>query len=88
MNLGRSWRASWVCGEGQVERAGSTMSHEDESCWRALPRRSPCEMPVVGNVIGRGPRVECLRGMKPWDGRCCKGTGCQVSRRAGNGYPL
>jgi hypothetical protein len=23
---------SWVCGEGRVDRAGSTMSHEDKSC--------------------------------------------------------
>jgi hypothetical protein len=88
MNLGRSWRASWVGGEGRVDRAGSTTSHEDESYRRALPRRSPCEMPVVGNVIGRGLGVECLRGMKPRDGRCCKGTGCWVSRRVRNGYPL
>jgi hypothetical protein len=25
MNFGRSWRASWVCHEGRVDRAGSTM---------------------------------------------------------------
>jgi hypothetical protein len=30
------------------------------------------------HVTGRGPRVECLHGMKPRDGRCCDGTGCQV----------
>jgi hypothetical protein len=88
MNLGRTWRASWVCGEGRVDRAGSTTSREDKSYRRVLPRRSPCEMHVAGNVIGRGPRVECLHGMKPRDGRCCEGTGCQVSHRAGNGYPL
>jgi hypothetical protein len=64
------------------------MSHEDESCRRALPGRLPCEMPVPGNVTGRGLGVDCLRGMKPWDGRCYDGTRCQVSRRAGNGYPL
>jgi hypothetical protein len=65
-----------VCGEGQVDRVGSTTSHEDESCQRALPGSSPCEMPVVGNVTGIGPGVECLHGTKPRDGRCCDGTGC------------
>jgi hypothetical protein len=65
MNLGRSWRASWLCSEGRVDRAGSMTSHEDESCQRALPGHLPCEMPVAGNVTGRGPRVECLRGIKP-----------------------
>jgi hypothetical protein len=58
MNMGRSWRESWVCGEGRVDRAGPTTSREDESCRRALPGRSPCEMPVAGNVTGRGPEVE------------------------------
>jgi hypothetical protein len=77
-----------VSDEGRVDRAGSTTSREDESCRRALPGRSPCEMPVAGNVTGRGPGVECLRGMKPRDGRCRDDTGCRVSRRAGNGYPL
>jgi hypothetical protein len=77
-----------VCGEGRVDRAGSTTSREDESCRRALPGRSPCQMPMAGNVIGRGPEVECLRGMKSRGGRCCEGTGCRVSCRAGNGCPL
>jgi hypothetical protein len=63
-------------------------SREGESCWRALPRCSPCEMPVVGNVTERGPGVECLREIKPWDGRCYDGTGFRVSRRVGNGCPL
>jgi hypothetical protein len=27
MNLGRSWRASWVCGEGRVDQAGHMTSH-------------------------------------------------------------
>jgi hypothetical protein len=79
---------SWVCGEGRVDRAGSTTSREDESCRRVLPGRLPCEMPVAGNVTGRGPGVECLHGMKPQDERCYEGTGCRVSCRAGNGYPL
>jgi hypothetical protein len=65
MNMERSWPESWVCGEGQVDRAGSTTSREDESYRRALPGRSPCEMPVVGNMTGRGPGVECLHGTKP-----------------------
>jgi hypothetical protein len=26
MNLGRSWHASWVCGEGRVDRAGHMTS--------------------------------------------------------------
>jgi hypothetical protein len=30
------------------------------------------------HVTGRGLGVECLRGMKPRDGRCYDGTGCQV----------
>jgi hypothetical protein len=56
------------------------MSHEDKSCRRALPGHSPCEIPMAGNVTGRGLEVECLRGMKPRDGRCCEGMGCRVSR--------
>ena len=31
-NLGRSWRASWVCGLGQVDRARSYDESLDESC--------------------------------------------------------
>jgi hypothetical protein len=80
--MGRSWCESWVCGEGQVDRAGSTTSHEDESCWRALPRRLPCEMPMAGNVIGRGPGVECLRGTKPETGGAVMAGGaeCPIER--------
>jgi len=26
MDLGRSWHVYWVCGEGRVDRAGSTTS--------------------------------------------------------------
>ena len=31
-NLGRSWRVSRVCGEGQVNRAGFYDESLDESC--------------------------------------------------------
>ena len=45
-NLGRSWRASWVCGEGRVDRAGFYDESLDESCqgdvtW-AFPTRGIC----------------------------------------------
>jgi len=35
-------------------------------------------------VIGRGPGVECLRGMKRGDVRCCLARGSRMSRRAGH----
>ena len=84
MDLGRSWRVSWVCGEGRVDRAGSTTSlgtslaggrylgvlHE-RYLWRV-------------HVTGRGPGVECLRGTKRRDGRCCLARGNRMSRRAGH----
>ena len=84
MDLGRSWLVSWVCGEGRVDRAGSTTSlgtslagerylgvlHE-RYLWRVY-------------VTGRGPGVECLRGTKHRDGRCCLARGSRVSRREGH----
>ena len=36
-NLGRSWRAFWVCGEGGVDRAGSYDESLDESCRGVRP---------------------------------------------------
>jgi len=57
MDLGRSWRVSWVCGEGRVDRAGSMTSlgtslaggcylgvHHERYLWRVY-------------VTGRGPGV-------------------------------
>jgi hypothetical protein len=81
MNLGRSWHESWVC----VVRVKST-----EQDLRRVVRTSlagGCYLGVCHvrclwqvHVTGRGPGVECLHGMKPRDGRCCDGTGCQVFR--------
>ena len=34
------------------------------------------------HVTGRGPGVECLRGTKYRDGRCCLARGSRMSRRA------
>jgi hypothetical protein len=34
------------------------------------------------HVTRRGPGVECLRGTKPWDGRCYFSTGHRMPRRA------
>ena len=31
-NLGRSWHASWVCGEGCVDQVGSYDDSLNESC--------------------------------------------------------
>jgi hypothetical protein len=53
---------------------------KDKSCRRMLPGRSPCEVPVTGTCGRERPGVECLRGMKPRDGRCYDGTGCRVFR--------
>jgi hypothetical protein len=52
-----------VCGEGRVDRAGSTTSHEDKSCWRMLPRRSPCEVPMAGTCDKERSRG----GVSSWD---------------------
>ena len=70
---------SWVCGEGRVDRAGSTMSLgtslargrylgvlQERYLWRV-------------HVIWRGPEVECLRGTKRRDGRCCLAWGNRMS---------
>jgi hypothetical protein len=81
--MGRSWRESWVSGEGRVDRAGS----DDESQGQVLPRGCYLGVPHVRylwwvHVTGRGPRVECLHGTKLRDGRYCDGTGYQVFHRA------
>jgi hypothetical protein len=79
---------SWVCGEGRVDRAGHTTSLGTSlagGCYLGVPHERYLWRV---HVTGRGPGVECLRRMKPRDGRCCDGTGCRVSRRAGNGNPL
>jgi hypothetical protein len=52
-----------VCGEGQVDRAGSTMSWEDKSYRRMLPRRSPCEVPMAGTC----DRERSRGGVSSWD---------------------
>jgi hypothetical protein len=54
----------WVCGEGQVDRAGSTMSHEGKSCrggatW-VFPTR---EVPVAGTC----DRERSRGGVSSWD---------------------
>jgi hypothetical protein len=63
MNLGRSWRASWVCGEGRVDRAG----FYDESWGRVLPGmllgHFPREVPVAGTYDRE--RSQC--GVSSWD---------------------
>ena len=45
-NLGRSWHASWVCGESRVNRAGFYDESLDESCqWDAtwaFPMKGTC----------------------------------------------
>jgi hypothetical protein len=79
--MGRSWRESWVSGEGRVDRAGS----DDESRGQVLPRGCYLGVPHVRylwrvHVTGRDPGVECLRGTKLCDGRCCDGTGYRVFR--------
>jgi hypothetical protein len=63
MNLGRSWRESWVCGEGRVDRAGSMTSLKDKSSRRMLPGRSPCEVPVAGTF----DRERSQGGVSLWD---------------------
>jgi hypothetical protein len=70
INLGRSWRAFWVCGEGRVDQAGHTMSLGTSlagGCYLGIPHERYLWRV---HVIGRGPGVECLRGTKPRDGRC------------------
>jgi hypothetical protein len=52
-----------VCGEGRVDRAGSTTSCEDKSCRRMLPGRSPCEVPVAGAC----DRERFWGGVSLWD---------------------
>jgi hypothetical protein len=79
--MGRSWRESWVSGEGPVDRAGS----DNESRGQVLLMGCYLGVPHVRylwrvHVTGRDPRVECLRAMKLWDGRCCDGMGYRVFR--------
>ena len=75
---------SWVCGEGRVDQAGSTTSLETSLA-------GECYLGVLHerylwrvHVTGRGPGVECLRGTKHRDGRCCLAWGSRMSRRAGH----
>ena len=80
MDLGRSWCVSWVCGEGQVYRAGSTTSLGTSlvgGCYLGVLHER-----YLGrvHVTGKDPGVECLRGMKRWDGRCCLAWGNRISR--------
>jgi hypothetical protein len=63
MKPGRSWRESWVCGEGRVDRAGSTTSREDKSCRRMLPGCSPCEVPMASTC----DRERSRGGVSSWD---------------------
>ena len=63
MDLGRSWRVSWVCGEGRVDRAGFTTSLGDKSCRRTLPGRSPREIPVARTC----DRERSWSGVSSWD---------------------
>jgi hypothetical protein len=84
MILGRSWCASWVCGEGRVDQQDSTTSLGDESC-RGCYLGIPHERYLWRvHVTGRGPRVECLCGMKPQDWGCYFSTGRRMSRRVGH----
>jgi hypothetical protein len=68
-NLGRSWRASWVSGEGRVNRAGSY----DESLDESYRGGATYERYLWQVHVRRGdPGVECLCGMKPRDGGVVK----------------
>jgi hypothetical protein len=52
-----------VCGEGRVDRVGSTTSQEDKSCQRMVPGHSPCEVPVAGIC----DRERSRGGVSSWD---------------------
>jgi hypothetical protein len=88
MNMGRSWRVSWVCGEGRVNRAGFYDESWDKSCRGVLPGHSPREVSVAGTC----DRERSWGGVSLWDDalgwRCCLawGTECPVER--GIGSPL
>jgi len=75
---------AWVSGEGRVDRVGSTTSLgkslAEGRYLGVVHERYLWRVPVTG----RGPRVECLRGTKRRDGRCCLAWGNQMSRRVGH----
>jgi hypothetical protein len=52
-----------VCGEGRVDRAGSTTSQEDKSCQRMLPGRSPSKVPMAGTC----DKERSWGGVSSWD---------------------
>jgi hypothetical protein len=86
MNLGRSWHASWVCGEGQVDRAGHMMSHGTSPAKGCYLGISPREVPVAGTC----DRERSRGGVSLWDEapgwRCCFSTAtkCPVERDIGS----
>jgi hypothetical protein len=82
------WRASWVCGEGRVDRAGHTTSLGTSlagGCYLGVPHKRYLWRV---HVIRRDPGVECLYGTKPWDRGVVLawGTGCPIEW--GIGSPL
>jgi hypothetical protein len=82
MNLGRSWHASWVCGEGQVDRAGHMTSLGTSLAGGCYLGISPQEVPVAGAC----DRERSHGGVSLWDEalgwRCylARGTRCPIER--------
>ena len=78
-NLGRSWRVSWVCGEGRVDRIGPY----DESLGQVL--LGGCDLSILYDerhlwwvhVSGVDPRMS--RRGEPSGRRYHRGMGCRLT---------
>jgi hypothetical protein len=86
MTLGRSWRASWVCGEGRVDLAGHTTSLGTSLAGGCYLGISPREVPVAGAC----DRETSWGGVSLWDEapgwRCYFSMGHRMSRRVGHWF--